>query len=530
MEEMARYRGHFLNWYDTQSLLPAAPHYVSTVDSGNLAASLIALRQGCLTLLKQPIVRPDLLAGLRDHALRLREEIPYNARAISVMRLLASLLRQLDCQPADLFYWEAVLTESRDLIHRIRELLVTTHGRLENQGEHAKSQELRYWEQLLAERIGEAIGELYRMAPWLQPPFEPELRVNMRDASLAPLLEELSRVPALSEMPATYQRVRDRLIERLGSSTPLYRELQNALEELFRRVPDSHSYAAGMIEQIEAVAADAHRFFEEMSFQFLFDGRRKLLRIGYDVDTGLADEACYDLLASEARTAVFLAIAKGDIPREAWFRLGRKLTGYCNRRSLVSWSGTMFEYLMPLLHMRSYANTLLDHGLRGAVGIQQVYAQEHKVPWGVSESAHAGRDSRLQYQYRAFGVPALSARSDRASHLVIAPYASMLALMVDPKKSTANLRSLEGQGCLARHGFFESVDYTVRGVHSPEFVRCFMAHHQGMGLAAIDNALLGNRMQERFHLDPLIQATEFLLQERMPELVEVFPEAGPAAA
>jgi cyclic beta-1,2-glucan synthetase len=530
MEEMPRYRGHFLNWYDTQSLLPPAPHYVSSVDSGNLAASLTAIRQGCHTLLKRPIVGVDLLAGLRDHAFRIREELPYNARTISVMRLLASLLRHLDCEPADLFYWESVLTEADDIVQRIREGLIPTHARLENQGERAKSDELRYWESLLSERIGAAIGELYRLAPWLQPSLEPELRVNLRDASLAPLFNELSIVPALSEMPAAYERIRDRLIERLGSAEPLYPALQLALEELFRRLPAAREHASELVQQFEGVAGDASRFFEEMNFRFLFDPRRKLLRIGYDIDNAQADEACYDLLASEARTAVFLAIAKGDVPRDTWFRLGRKLTGYCNRRSLISWSGTMFEYLMPVIHMRNYSNTLLEHGLRGAVEIQQAYAHERKVPWGISESAHSTRDSRLQYQYHAFGVPALSARSDRNGNLVVAPYASMLALMVDPSKSTANLRSMAGQGCLTRHGFFEAIDYSVHGVHAPELIRCFMAHHQGMGLAAIDNALLGNRMQERFHMDPLIQATEFLLQERMPTLVEVFPESDQAAA
>ena len=529
MEEMPRYRGHFLNWYDTQSLLAPAPQYVSTVDSGNLAASLTALRQGCQTLLKQPIIGTELLTGLRDHALRLREEIPYNARAISVMRLIASLLRHLDCEPTDLFYWEAVLTESSDLVLRIRGMLASTHSRLEAQDQHAKSDELRYWESLLSERISAAMGELYRLAPWLQAPFEPELRVNMRDASLAPLLHELSAVPALAEMPAAYQRIAERIMERLGDAAP-YPALRAALEEVFRRLADARAYASNLVQQLESVSAEASRFFEEMDFRFLFDGRRKLMRIGFDVESLHADEACYDLLASEARTAVFLAIAKGDIPREAWFRLGRKLTGYCNRRSLVSWSGTMFEYLMPLLHMRSYTNTLLDHGLRGAVEIQQVYAQEHKVPWGISESAHSERDSRMQYQYRAFGVPALSARSDRTGQLVVAPYASMLALMIDPAKSTANLRALQAQGCLARHGYFEAIDYSVGGVHAPQFIRCFMVHHQGMGLLALDNVLLGNRMQERFHLDPLIQATEFLLQERMPALLEVFPEADQAAA
>ena len=530
MEKMPRYRGHFLNWYETRSLQAPMPQYVSSVDTGNLTASLTVVSQGCRSLLNRPIIGMDVLAGLRDHVFRLRDELPYNARTISVMRQLANLLRHLNCEPTDLFYWESILTEACDTTQRVRETLAGTRARLEKQGENAKSEELRYWEGLLSGRISAAIDELYRLAPWLQPPFEPELRVNMRDASLAPLLNELSVVPALSEMPATYQRIRDKLFDRMGSSTPLYPALRTALEELLRRLPDAHAHASGLLRQLESMAGDASRFFEEMNFGFLFDSRRKVLRIGYDVDTAKADEACYDLLASEARTAVFLAIAKGDIPRDAWFRLGRKLTAYCNRRSLISWSGTMFEYLMPLLHMRNYSTTLLDHGLRGAVEIQQIYARERKVPWGISESAHSERDSRLQYQYHAFGVPALSARSDRDTRLVVAPYASMLALMVDPSKSTANLRSLASQGCLRRQGFYDSIDYSVYGVHAPEFVRCFMAHHQGMGLVAIDNALLGNRMQERFHLDPLIQATEFLLQERMPALVEVFPEADPAAA
>jgi hypothetical protein len=189
----------------------------------------------------------------------------------------------------------------------------------------------------------------------------------------------------------------------------------------------------------------------------------------------------------------------------------------------------MFEYLMPLLHMRSYKNTLLDRGARGALAIQQVYAGERGLPWGISEAACGARDERMQYQYRAFGVPPLSAGSQKADRMVVAPYASMLALMLDPKQATANLRFLAAKGCVSRYGFCESIDYSSGG-HSPELIRCFMAHHQGMGLLAIDNALLGERMQERFHADPLVQATEFLLQERMPALAEVLGESGDVAA
>jgi cyclic beta-1,2-glucan synthetase len=524
LEEMPRYRGHFFNWYDTGTRQPLSPQYVSSVDSGNLAASLATLRQGCLLLLQQPILEQGILEGLRDHVLRLRDEVPYDSRGFGTMRLFASLLRQLECQPRDLFFWEAVLTESRDLVERIRAALAPLHKR-------TKSAELLYWEALLGERMDAALKELYVLAPWLAPAWEPELRVCMRDATFAPLIAELSRVPALAELPDAYQRIRDRLQERLSSSQPLYPMLRDVLEQLLGQLPGARDAALDLAGRCHGVAALAQRYFDDMDFGFLFDENRQLLRIGYNVDAGQADQSHYDLLASEARTAVFLAIAKGDIPRETWLRLGRKLTAYRDQVTLLAWSGTMFEYLMPQIHLRSYAGTLLDRSLRAAVRIQQVYGEERGVPWGISEAAHADRDERGQYQYYAFGVPALSASgeevsagSEKAQRLVIAPYASMLALMLDPARATANLRTMAAKGWWTRHGFFESLDYSKAGVDgAPEVVHCFMAHHQGMALLAIDNALLGNRMQERFHHDPLVQSTEFLLEERMPVLVDVAP-------
>jgi cyclic beta-1,2-glucan synthetase len=510
LEEMPRYRGHFFNWYKTETRQPLTPRYVSTVDSGNLAASLAALRQGCLLLLQQPILEQGVLDGLRDHALRLRDEVPYESRTFSTLKLFGNLVRQLECQPKDLFFWEAVLTESRDLIERIRAALVPVHTR-------TNSADLRYWEVLLSERIDSALKQLYELAPWLAPALEPELRVCMRDATFAPLIEELSKMPALGGLPEAYQRIESRLRERLASPRPLYPMLRNVLEELLRELPAAGAAARALAERFQTVAALAQRYFDDMDFAFLFDENRQLLRIGYNVDAEKGDQSYYDLLASEARTAVFLAIAKGDIPRETWLRLGRKLTAYRDNVTLLAWSGTMFEYLMPQLHLRSYAGTLLDRALSAAVRIQEAYGQERGVPWGISEAAHAERDQRGQYQYYAFGVPPLAASGEEATRLVIAPYASMLALMIDPARATANLRLMAANGWWTRHGFFESIDYSQG---APEVIQCFMAHHQGMALLAIDNALLGNRMQERFHHDPLVQSTEFLLEERMPVLVD----------
>ena len=515
LEEMPRYRGHFFNWYHTGTRSPLSPQYVSSVDSGNLAASLAALRQGCLLLLQQPIFEQGVLDGLRDHVLRLRDEVPYDSRTFSIMRLFSSLLRQLECRPAELFYWEAVLTESRDLIERLHGALVPVHAR-------THSAELRYWEGLLAERMDAALEQLYQLAPWLRPAFEPELRVNMSDATLTPLIAELSQVPALGELPRAYERVRERIRERLASPRPLYPMLRDALEQLLAELPPARSAALELANRFQAVASLAQRYFEDMDFGFLFDNDRQLLRIGYNVETEKGDQSYYDLLASEARTAVFLAIAKGDIPRETWLRLGRKLTAYRDQVTLLAWSGTMFEYLMPQLHLRSYAGTLLDRALRAAVRIQAAYGEQLGVPWGISEAAYADRDPQGRYQYRAFGVPPLAASGEEPSRLVIAPYASLLAVMLDPARAVPNLRALAARGWCTRHGFFESIDFTDR-FGAPEVVHCFMAHHQGMALLAIDNALLGNRMQERFHHDPLVQSTEFLLEERMPALVDVTP-------
>jgi len=527
MEKMPRFHGHFFNWYDTRTLQALEPQYVSTVDSGNLAASLCTLRQGCHALLRQPVFGQATLDSLRDHVLRLREELPYGFQSIAIMRVLASVLRELESQPQDLLFWEAILTDLREMLERVHVSLVGTYDRIEKQNGRARVEELQYWERLLTERVNAALSELYGLAPWLEPSFESDLRLNVRDQSLTSLFTDLCQIPALAELPDVYERIRTKVIARLESLEPLYPALRQTLEELLRRLPEARSKALDLIHRAESTATTASRFFNAMDFGFLFDSKRKLLRVGYDVRSGHADACYYDLLASEARTAVFLAIAKGDIPREAWFRLARKLTAYRNHRTLVSWSGTMFEYLMPLIHMKSYRNTLLDRGIRGALSIQQTYAAERRVPWGVSEAAFSSRDALMQYQYRAFGIPAMSARTARPDHLVVSPYSTMLALMLDPRQSTANLRLLAANGCLGRYGFFESLDY--RHGQDPEIIRCFMTHHQGMGLLAIGNALLGWRMQERFHLDPQVHAAEFLLHERMPALVEV-SDAEQAAA
>ncbi|HSB20504.1 MAG TPA: glucoamylase family protein [Anaeromyxobacteraceae bacterium] len=294
------------------------------------------------------------------------------------------------------------------------------------------------------------------------------------------------------------------------------------------RPPEAGDAAA----RLEGLAARAAAFADEMSFRFLYDPRRRLLSIGYraaDAEgPGRLDASHYDLLASEARLASFIAIAKGDLPELHWFRLGRTVTGVHGVPTLLSWSGTLFEYLMPLLVMRSYPGTLLEESCRSAVRRQQDHASERGVPWGISESAYDLVDRHDNYQYKAFGVPGLGLRRGLGDELVVAPYATALAVLVDPAGAVGNLRRLASEGLEGEWGYYDAVDFTRRRADDPgapapgdgiapgAIVRTYLAHHQGMTLTAIANALQGNRMVERFHADPRVRATEMLLQERAP--------------
>jgi hypothetical protein len=271
--------------------------------------------------------------------------------------------------------------------------------------------------------------------------------------------------------------------------------------------------------RLESVVSACDRLSEEMSFAMLADKDRNLLSIGYDVAAQKLNKSCYDLLASEARAATFIAVARDEAPQESWFRLGRQHT-ICEKETvLISWTGTMFEYLMPAIWMKSHHDTLLDRTVRSAVRAQQSYGASRGVPWGISEAAYSKTDEQGIYQYAAFGVPGLALSVARAGSLVVSPYSSCLALIVDPATAVENLLLMERKGWLADYGFYESADYTG----SPgraffprkyELVRCWMAHHQGMSLAAVCNVLHDKPFQRWFHADRLVQASETILQER----------------
>ena len=274
---------------------------------------------------------------------------------------------------------------------------------------------------------------------------------------------------------------------------------------------------AGLSGRLAALAEQAERYLLEMDFGFLFDASHKLFSIGYNPATHSLDPSYYDLLASEARLASFVAIAKNDVPLDHWFRLGRMLVSAGGDTALVSWSGSMFEYLMPVLVMHSFPFTVLGQTYRGVLGRQIAYGSERGVPWGISESAFNLRDRQRVYQYRGFGVPALGLRRGLARQLVVAPYASALAAMIEPARALENLRNLEKLGTLGAYGFYDAVDYTRPDPGKPHaVVRTYMAHHIGMTLVALTNTLEAQLWQRRFHSDPMVRAAELLLDERVP--------------
>ncbi len=273
--------------------------------------------------------------------------------------------------------------------------------------------------------------------------------------------------------------------------------------------------------QIEQLLRSVRELSESINMRFLYNAERRLFSIGFNVSEGRLDRAFYDLLASEARLGSFVAIARGDIPVEHWFAMSRPYGAIGRRRALLSWTGTMFEYLMPLLFQRSYGNSLLDKATREAVAIQIAYGRKHQVPWGISECAFGDLDIHKTYQYQAFGVPELGLKRGLAEKIVVAPYATLLAVSIAPRESVQNLKRLAELGLLSDYGYYEALDYSRQSNREGErgvIVRAYMAHHQGMSFLALTNFLHDDCLRRHFHADPRVRTVEPLLHERIPHL------------
>ena len=550
-DEMEKFEGHFLNWYGSLDAQPLRPRYVSTVDSGNLLGSLWTMARSMKDLARSPMFDGKSLHGLLD-VLNLLETELGDDRAAFEMEL--SEIRQLASAPsgaphevlATLRRLEAPVGQlSRSL--SMRDVPAKTLKRLRANAVNEETDPrftiapVTYWATQLNAQLEMWTQEISRYGHWLEMLAEPsdEFLLSLgADASelrrdvlaISPSLTELARGEA--------GRLNELLERRHRPETPApVRQWAQKVDDEWGR---ARWLAGEMLGKCDDIIDRSRGIAGEMKMGFLFDSQRKLFSIGFNVEERKLDGSFYDLLASECRLASFCAVARGDVPAEHWLALGRRFGQTPVGPALMSWSGTMFEYLMPMLFQKPFDNSLLAQAERVAVAAQIAYGARRRVPWGISEAAYAAIDASGTYQYKAFGTPGLGLKRGLDEDLVIAPYATLMALMVDRAASLANLRALEKIGARGDYGFYESIDFTrqrldsdgVAGTVATEtvaelkrggkdnrgsIVRCFMVHHQGMALLAMQNVLCDGAVQRRFHSDVYVEAAEPLLFEKIPE-------------
>ncbi len=513
LDRMETYRGHWLNWYETRNLTPLEPRYVSTVDSGNLAICLVALKNGCQDLESKPAADPDawnglscLLDLLQEAVERLpgvdRTQVPAEFHAFRSAFADAQRAPLTGSDPLDL------------LINRTWPELQQFVGKaIEGSEASAPSplSEVHVWLERFDHHLRAMQRDLNTYMPWLPLLADPP-------ADGMPLARDLKSIllpdTSLRSAPDILRACQERFdaTHLTGPAARWHRELRSAVESGLRAQTD-------LLNRLRQVEETAETVAFGMDFKFLYNPETRLFRIGYNLSTGQADPNHYDLLATEARLASFFAIAKNDVPIEHWFYLGRPITRLKGKPCILSWNGSMFEYLMPPLFLPGRRGSLLGESESTAVEYQRRYALRRRVPWGISESAFSVTDAEGNYQYRAFGAPGLGIRRGLTDDLVIAPYASALALSNWPRAAVDNLGDLAAMGATGVYGFIESLDFTPDRVPGPEAVvpvHTHMAHHQGMIFAAITNVLKQDLLVERVLRDKRLRAVEYLLQERVP--------------
>ena len=536
---LERFEGHLFNWYDLDTLEPLRPRYVSAVDSGNLLASLWTFETSCNDLAARSLLDASALRGIAD-TLSVLQQITANQKEAELPPAFVRLAKLTTGQPTNL---EEIILRVRAARQPAQDLLLHYHG-------HETDPRV-YWAQQISKQVtawNGVIDKYLRPVEILMSP--PAQLMSLGEATHESRREALAATFSLGNIAIEgisglvpllpfYQRREDQEISQ---------EVRDWLDLLVTEVEHSRGNASEQLTQLDELIAQAQKLESGMSLRFLYDEERRLFAIGYQVAERRLDNSFYDLLASEARLTSFLAIARGEVPVEHWWALSRPFGSAYGRLPLLSWSGTMFEYLMPLLFTQTHENSLLDHACYDAVRCQIAYARQNSVPWGISESAFSALDRHNVYQYRAFGVPALALKRGQDDGLVVAPYAAALALGVEPAAAVKNLRriaTLDHSALLGDYGYYEAIDYSRRtepGGAAGIIIHCYMVHHHGMSLLAYDNALHDNVMRRRFHSDPRVGATEPLLHEHIPEqilpttrevheerpLLRAMPGVGPA--
>ncbi len=536
--------GHFYNWYDTASLQPLLPRYLSTVDSGNLAASLIVLRQATDELSTRPVFSAGLWTGLDDTlALSLKacaDLQPRGAHLISppldeLTTALEQFHQQVQKRSSEETDWPEVMRAlgvQRDTLAGRLQTFIDSH-RHPTTDVVISVQRVLDWIDGIERDFSTLIAWTTDVAVLLPLGSSSDSHViNARGETLAEcrqrLRDRLDRAHSVMELAtlsaefstdlAVLSEISDVPTQPegrepgMGSTRPTWTALAAALDQ-------ASQSATALHQRLQVIGRRAEQMALEMDFRFLYNPQRRLFAIGYNLEESRLDRAHYDLLCSEARLSSHFAIAKGDVSPRHWFQLGRQLTMTAGRPGLLSWGGTMFEFLMPVLFQRRFEGSLLWEACETAVARQIEYGHQRRIPWGMSESAFAALAVNSDYHYQSFGVPGLGLKRGLSDDQVVAPYATLLALAIDPAACLSNLKTLEDEGGLGKYGFYDAIDFTPLRVPVGKHglpVQCYMAHHQAMGLLAIANLLFDQAIEKRFHSHPLVRATELLLQERMP--------------
>jgi cyclic beta-1,2-glucan synthetase len=525
MDALERVRGHFLNWYDTRSFAPLPPRYISTVDSGNLAACLVALRQGCFEMDQTEVVNWQ---GLQD-----------------TLEMLSVTLVQGRLGPAANTF-QAAIDAMQTLVKKLNDRTQFTPALLMELFKEGQTElEAMLWEAVQQTDEETAPDTLRKLSIWIDRVRHQLRRIRIDIQVLAPWLLVMAEMPrparldTNSELASSWQALQANLPlhPTLGEVPDICKRATNIIEELtgFLDQDDlivfewcealaydlesARKNCISLLNNFSVLGSRAEGYVQNMPFGFLYDSQRHVFHIGYNVESGRLDSNYYDLMASEARIASLVAIARGDVPQNHWLHLSRPLTEFGGARCLLSWSGTMFEYLMPPLFTESYPNTLMDESCRVAIEQQIQYGIENDIPWGTSEASYYNFDAQQVYQYQAFGVPSLGYKRGLSNDLVVAPYASMLALPFLPQAVMQNLAHFESMKMWGLYGLYESVDFTPERLKTGEthaVIRSYMVHHQGMILLSLCNYLFDKRMIRRFHTDPRIESVELLLQEQTP--------------
>ncbi len=488
LEKMEKWKGHFYNWYNTITLEILKPMYISTVDSGNLVGYMMVVKAGLIEYMNKPVLNPALASGLNDTIILLCKENSLELPEGLVGRL-NKLSQDENTVPS---VWASTIKEA--------EMWLASTGVCEKN-------DWGGWSSKLTNMLNMLSVQIAALYPYIG---DSDLANTMAGKS-PDLFKQIDKPGSIKELAYRYK-----LFLRAWSEMPAGEKRGN-LQNAQVRLQSACEYIEGYVERFNQLIQRITSLIDNTDFSPLFDKKRMLFAIGYNVEDGQISKSYYDLLASESRQASYIAIARGEVDRRNWIRLGRKMTLVDGGKALISWTGTMFEYMMPLLIMRNYENTILDETYSHAVKLQKRYGKLRRIPWGISESGYSAFDFNLNYQYKAFGVPELGLKRGLACDMVVAPYATLLALCVEPVDAVENLKALAHLGMDAKWGYYEAIDFTPSRLERNvqyRIVKSFMAHHQGMNLAALNNFFNSDILQKRFHSDPVIKSAELLLQER----------------